>query len=95
MEEHEFYYPIAQEYFPAHKITKQPNARVFYIADSLGNITITWVGIGPNIIGSVWRYSQLIVEIEAAAKDHYNSLGIEQPDYNDIEMQEKYLSAGD
>jgi hypothetical protein len=92
MKEHEFYFPIGQEYFPAHKITKQPHARVFYTADSLDNITITWVAMGPSVIGSIWRFSQLIIDIEHAAKDHYHTLGIEQPEYNDTEMQEKHFS---
>jgi len=89
MKEHEFYFPIEAKYFPMHKIVKQPNARVFYVADSLGNITLTWIGIGPSLLASIGGFCNLIIEIGQAAKDHYDTLGIEQSEYNDSEMQEK------
>lgn len=91
MKEYNFYFPIEQKYIPNCFIVKQPNAKVSYTADSLGNTTITWIAFGTNILHLLVRQKELVSEIESAAKDHYDTLGIEEPDFSDIEAQEKYL----
>lgn len=96
MRKHDFEYVIPASYFPDYKVIKPYGCLVWYEANSLGYVNITLVGFDPKMpMMNNGLYSRLIVEIEGAAKDHYESLGIEQPDYNDIEMQEKYLTPGD
>jgi hypothetical protein len=93
MIKHDFPYVISESYFPGYKVTSPYHCMVFYVADSLGNPKLTMIGFDPKMpMMNNILYKRLIAEIEQVAKEHYDSLNIEQQEYNDSEMQEKYFS---